>query len=117
MTHTLTIPNYLPQPHNVLVRMHWAKRKKEMDECKALVAAYALAQAIPKATGKRRVTVKLVLGRRNKVRDGDSSFKLILDSCTADGLLIDDGPRWCELMPLVQERGRERATIIILEDL
>ena len=114
---TLTVPNYLPPTKNTLLRLHWSKQTKIKRECKALIAAHAIEQGIVKANWKRRVTVKLTLAGRAKERDGDSSFLTVLDALTEAKLILDDSPKWLELMPLEQERGKAISTVIVLEDL
>jgi hypothetical protein len=147
MTHTLTIPRWLPPTINALMFGSVRRRIKLTKECKEFVATYAqphvcdkckgegrvycpgnalmmfcecnggYVYGIPKAKGKRRVTLKLILGRRNKTRDKDSSHKAVLDALKTASLIVDDSPEWCECTPLEQERAKESATVIILEDL
>lgn len=116
MRQTLTIPDYIPPSLNAMFRVHWARRRIVKRECYDLIAGHAIEQGIGQATGKRRVTVKLTLAGRRQVRDGDSTFKAVLDGLVKAGLLLDDGPAFCELMPLIQERGERVATTIVLED-
>ncbi len=115
MIQTLFLPGYLPERQNVLMRCHWSKRVKLVKECNDLVMAYS--RDLTCATFKRRVTVTLTLAGRRKERDPDSSHKLILDGLRAARLIVDDSPRWCELMPLVQVRGDGIATTVELEDI
>ncbi len=117
MTYTFSIPKYLPLSANELMRVHWSKRAKAVNDCAELVGAYSTIAQVPKATGRRRFTLKLILGPKNRRRDDDSSFKVCLDACVRCRLLVDDSPTWCELIPLQQEKGRARATVVTLVDL
>lgn len=117
MIQTLRIPGYLPPTLNAMLYRHWAKASRLKKECHDLIAGHALEQGLVKATGRRRVTLTLTLAGRKKVRDGDSSFKAVLDGLVRAGLLLDDSPDAVEVAPMVQERGEAVATTITLEDL
>lgn len=111
----VTIPNWRPISLNVLMRMHWAARNKRVRSDKALIAAYS--SGIPKATGKRMVSLHVVLGKGGRQLDADNSFKVLLDGLVFNRLLIDDSPKWVELGNITYSRGKENETTITLEDL
>jgi Holliday junction resolvase RusA-like endonuclease len=116
MTHTLTIPNYLPPSLNDLLSgNHWSRHKKKR-ECRELIAGYCWEQAMAKATGKRRVSLLLTLGPRNRRRDEDNVWKAILDALVHVGLLVDDASEWCELGTVTYARGPNRCTTVTLEE-
>jgi hypothetical protein len=97
--------------------MHWAQRGRTLKVEAKLIATYARAAGVSKATGKRRVTLCLVRAGRDKERDSDSSEKGIRDHLTACGALVDDNPQWLEMAPLRQSKGARRSTVIQIEDL
>lgn len=114
---TVSIPLFLPCTLNRLMRLHWAKRHRQLCYEADMVYMYGvLLTGVPAATGKRRVTLRLVLAPKDQVRDSDSSEKGIRDHLTKAKLLVDDSPEWLEMAPLEQVRGKSRATVIRLED-
>lgn len=116
-THTLTVPHWHPTPLNVLLHgKKWAgvARKKKDRET---IAAYSLLARVPRAAGKRRVTITIVLGPRQRGGDVDAYQKSSLDALKHAGMLVDDSRHWCEIMPLKWLRAAERATVIELEDI
>jgi len=74
-------------------------------------------EKVPKAQGKRRVSLEIVLGPRQRGGDPDSYWKLLLDNLKHLGLIRDDNKEWVELGPVTFSRGPQRATAITLEDL
>ena len=116
-TYTLVIPRYLVPTTNQLFRGTLRRRMRLGRECRELVAGYFAGSGIPRAEGRRRVSLRLTLGPRNRPRDVDSSWKAALDACVRCGALVDDSPAWCELGTFEAVRGPEPATAIVLEDL
>ncbi len=116
-TSTLTVPDWLPCPLNDLLRMHWAKRNRVLRIEAEFVAGYARLQHIPRARGKRRVSLRMVLQGQDKVRDADGCWKGILDHLVKARLLIDDSVEFVELGNVTFECGERRATAIVLEDI
>lgn len=90
-------------------------RMKKSD--REMVAGYARLAEVPKAKRKRRVRLTIVLGPRQRGADPDAFWKGLLDSLVAAELLVDDSKEWVELAPVEYERGKERATRIVLEDM
>lgn len=114
-THVLTIPDWRPVSLNRLLGCHWGTRSRLKRRDRDLVAAYALALGIPRAQGRRRVTVRVEA--RGTPPDPDAALKSLLDALVACGLLIDDSGEWCELGTPTAVRGREDRTVVTLEDL
>lgn len=116
MKHELKIPNYTPPLLNELMGhpmlAHQLKR-----ECADMVAVYRVVCDVPKAEGKRRISLRLSGWPRSKFPDPDGCLKAILDALTLSGLLIDDKQQWCELGDVQFVRSRDRETVVILEDL
>lgn len=111
----LVIPGWRPARTNELLSNRFkAGRLKKRDRTR--IAYYARSQGIPKAKGKRRITLRITLEGRQRKVDQDGYWKSTLDACVKAGLLIDDQEQWVELMPLEYDSG-ESKTIIILEDL
>lgn len=116
-THQLLIDQWHPQRVNTLLGRHWAARNRLKRADYQMVACYAVALGIPRATGKRRVSLEITLAGPGRPPDGDSYWKVVLDSLVACGLLCDDSPKWAELGPVTFSRGKERCTVITLEDI
>lgn len=70
---------------------------------------------MPKATGRRRVSVSVDCHKTPP--DADNVLKSLLDALTACGLVIDDSPAWCELGTVAVARGPRDRTVVTLEDL
>jgi hypothetical protein len=111
----ITIPNWRPTSLNKLMRMHWAARNKLVKADKALIAAYSIGK--PKAEGKRRVSLHIVLSGRQRATDPDNNHKLINDGLVSCGMLVDDTVEFVEIGTVAFSRGNVTETIIKLEDL
>ncbi len=117
-TNRIIIPRWRPWPDNKLAGgIHWAVRKKRKDMDKSMVAVYADMSGTPKATGKRRVQLEIILTGRQKMTDPMAYAKSLLDALVHCGLLIDDTGEWVEWIPPVYTRGDVGVTTIVLEDL
>jgi hypothetical protein len=115
-THTLTVPNWHPARVNELLG-HWRKahRLKSADRNTVVLEAYR--QGVPKARGKRRVHLEIVLGPGQRGADPDAFWKSSLDALVRAGLLVDDRKECVELAPVTFSRGERKATVITLTDL
>jgi hypothetical protein len=113
--YSVTIPNWHPIKLNELLRGGWriAHRLKNVDR---EIVAYAF-WSMPKAKGKRRVTMTILLAKGQRAGDPDCYWKSGLDSLVACGALKDDRRQCVELMPVKFERATRAATIITLEDI
>ena len=95
----------IPPSMNMLMRMHWAQRKRLRNQLQwELTAALAdLGRKLPpllygKTAPKRRVTITAYRPRR---LDPDNSYggcKVLLDSMRDIGLIRNDSPKWLELV-------------------
>jgi hypothetical protein len=116
MTYTLTIPSWHPARLNQLLGSVRARiRLKKSD--RELVTWYSKAAGIPLANGPRRVSLRITLGPRQRAGDPDAYWKSTLDALVCAGLLLDDSRKWVQLGDVLFERGPERMTAIVLEDL
>ena len=116
-THVLTIPRWHPTKLNQLIGCHWGRASRLKKADRQMVAVYAKRACIPPATGKRQVMLHLTLALRQRAGDVDAYHKSLLDSLKHTGLIVDDNRQWCEIAPATFDRGKERATRIILVDL
>lgn len=113
---TLTIPGWHPTPLNDLVGAHRMKAHRLKSADARRVADEAELAKIPRAFGKRRVRLRIVLGRGQRGCDGDAYWKSLLDALVACHRLYDDSRQWCELTAVEFDRGK-KATVIVLEDI
>ncbi len=113
----ISLPNYRPPRTNELFRAKMRGRMALERECKQFVDFYG--SHVPKATGKRRVSMVVTLAVRQRMPDSDENcLKAVLDSLVACSLLVDDSRVWCECVPteFVLSRKRQPNTLITLED-
>lgn len=111
--HTIHILDWHPTPLNKLLG-HWARSSK-LKKLDRGVIAYYFAD-IPKAAGKRRVSLEIVLGKGQRACDPDAYWKSLLDALVHAGQLVNDSPKWVELAPVKFSRSIAGATIT-LEDI
>lgn len=119
VVYRLWIPRWRPATLNQIMRGHWARGAAMKKADRQMVGTYAHYAGIPKATGKRRLTVEVVLGPRHRPCDEDAFAKSLRDACVCAGLLVDDCTKWLEPGPVTQRRpakGEEWGTLITLED-
>jgi hypothetical protein len=115
-THVLTVPNWHPARLNQWDGRHRSVRHRLKKADRVLLGWYARGARVPPARGKRRVSLVIVLGPRQRAPDPDSFWKSTLDALVVAGLLVGDSPRWCELGTVAFRRGPQRRTEIVLED-
>jgi hypothetical protein len=114
--YTLTLPG-LPATLNQMLGRHWSVGAKLKKRDRLLVGLLAKAAGIPKAAGKRRVSVCLVMGPRMRTPDADAPLKSCLDALVAAGMLVDDRKEYLELGTVTFGRGARAETVVTLEDL
>ena len=113
--HRITIPRWHPATVNQLLRSVKGRiRLKKTD--RELIGWYARCARITRATGRRRVSLEITLGPRQRASDPDAYWKSLLDALVQAGLLIDDTRQHVELGSVEFNRGPEHQTVILLED-
>ena len=74
------------------------------------------AQKIPAAKASRRVTLVRMYSKHQRLMDkANVDTKVCVDALVLAGLLKDDAPQWLELH-VKQERGKERGTRVLIEE-
>lgn len=111
------IDEWRPESLNVLLKAHWAERKRMKDEDKMFVKAYCLRHKVPPATGKRRVSIHITLTGRMKQFDDDNMRKSLHDALVACGMLTDDNRAGVEQGEITYSRSPDWGTKITLEDI
>lgn len=117
MTHTIMIPQWHPATINKLYSGHWSKRKKLKDADRAIIEFYS--KGFPAATGKRLVSISIILKKKQRAADSDAYHKSLLDGLVHAEMLVDDNRCWTELDPINFERatGILWGTRIVLTDI
>jgi hypothetical protein len=96
---------------------HWSVEHRAKRFAAEVLAAEALAQGVPRATGRRRVRLRLTGWPKGRLPDGDAFDKILLDSLVRAGLLLDDDAKGLEgRMGVELARGPGDKTEITLED-
>lgn len=117
-THVLRIDRWHPAAANQYMWKHWrvASRMKKAD-CR-LVEIEAIAQGVPKAEGRRRVDIHIVLKKGQRERDPDAFWKSLNDALKKAGLLTDDNRKGVELGSYTCSRTRDDShwTVVTLTD-
>ena len=116
--HELTIPGFLPARLNSLMgNRRKAGRLKRRD--KEWIICHARMAGIPKATGRRRVTLILTFGKGVRSGDPDAYWKSTLDALVHAGLLAKDTHRGVSIEGPEFRRSKtiQSSTTIILEDI
>ena len=115
-TWTLTIERWHPATVNELLRSVRTRiRRKKLD--REVIMAYTWQQKIPKAQGKRRLSLHIVMGKGQRGADPDAYFKSLNDACVCSGLLVDDSRRYVELTPVTFSRDWQHwGTVLTVED-
>lgn len=119
--HRLLIPHWHPPAMNQWVGRKWVVKHRLRCQASQMLAAYAFVQGVPKARGRRRVTLTVTLRpaqrRRGCRPDPDAYGKLFLDALVQAGLLVDDAAEWVEFLPVRFADEGEWGTEVMLEDL
>jgi len=112
----LRIPQWHPARLNELMGGHWSRAHKLKKASKQVVWAHSV--SMPKAFVKRRLTIHIYLRPRQRAGDVDAYFKDACDALKSCGLIVDDSPKWLELMPVQYHREKEWwGTVFVLQNL
>jgi Holliday junction resolvase RusA-like endonuclease len=117
MIYQLVIPGWHPVRLNQLLHVHYHKANRMKKTDRELIGFYAKQAGIPPATGKRRVSLRIVLVPRQRGGDPDAYWKSLLDALVHAGLLLDDNAKGVELGPVSFVRAAKKTTVITLKDL
>jgi hypothetical protein len=101
----------------------WWRYAKERELWRRMFGMWALAERIPHATGRRRLTIVRVFAGRQRAFDRDNlsgGIKPLMDALKPrhgpGGLLTDDDDAGVDLI-VSQEKGETAGTRITLEDI
>ncbi len=111
---TIDIPHWHPARLNDLLG-HWAKAARLKKGDRELVAHYA--KGVPTAKGKRRIGLRITLGKGERGGDVDAFWKSSLDALRHCGVIKDDSKEWTEITPVAYDRGPVRSTRIFVEEM
>ena len=117
ISYTVHLDDWHPTTLNELIRLrHWGqrKRRKEADMAHLMVACQNA--RIPKAKGKRRLSLVWHLPKGGKRRDEDNVFKTLNDCLVVLGMLKNDSPVWLERGGIEYRREGRKGLTVILEE-
>ena len=117
MIHRITIPQWRPATINWLMYAKVLRRIKLRKADDEMVGCYARQQDIPRALGKRRVSLEITLTGRQKETDPGAYEKSLADSLVKCGMLMGDSRQFVEYGTVTYSRGVTGGTVIVLEDL
>lgn len=117
-THEIKIPNWRPARLNQFTDKSWYVRSKLKGADFKTIATYVKSLGVPPATGRRKVSLLVVLGKRQRECDPDAFWKSLNDALKKAGMLIDDNRNGCQLgeVEFVRSHDGSSSTTIILED-
>ncbi len=111
----IVIPLWRPASSNEFRTVGRKIKIKRSD--RDMVCGYALLHGTPRAGGRRRVSLEITLGPRDRECDPDNLWKSLLDALKHAKMLIDDRRAYCECGDVSFGRGEQLSTKIILEDI
>jgi hypothetical protein len=80
-----------------------------------VIAAEAFIAGVPKAVGKRMVSVRVVCSNMSHAPDPDNVNKSLRDGLVKCGRLVDDSAKWAKFSEPTIERGRKSIIITLNE--
>ena len=117
MEYRITIKDWRPWPDNKLSGgTHWSVRSKRKKQDELIVSLSARIADTPKATGKRRVHLEIVLSGKQQQTDPLAYAKSTLDALTKCGMLIDDSTEYVEWITPTYRRDDHTQTTIVLTE-
>lgn len=115
--HVIRIPGWKPSRTNELLEAHWRLRSRMKAEDATMLAAFFFACGGIRATGKRRIDLRVVVSGSGRTADPDAYWKSLLDGLVRCGALKDDSSACVELGTVSIERGADPCTEITLTDI
>lgn len=112
----IAIAGWVPPSLNRLVYRHWAAARRIKKAAMEVVILHCHVAGVPRATGRRRVSVAVTVKQKSHAIDPDNALKVLLDALVRAGVLVDDSARWCELGPVTVAVGA-KGTRLTVEDL
>lgn len=112
----LVIPDWNPPSVNRLLSAHWARRGRLKTAVADLIWMAARESGITRATGRRRVSVEVIVTNLSHAPDPDNVWKALNDGLKRNGILVDDKAEYCVLGPAIPVKGDRKATIITIEE-
>jgi len=121
MHKTITIPT-IPITHNELLRQAyrasgWRPNAVQREKWRKRIRTVAGLPRYDEPQGKVRVTITVYRGRRQDPDNVGGSLKPVLDALKDCGWIVDDSPKWIDLVAVERTAKKaERRTVIELED-
>lgn len=111
------IPDWHPPRKNVYNRgatyqARAARRRVMRLHTARMVDAYMHAYKVPKADGKRRIQITVVMGKGKRAGDPDGYQECINDAMQDAGLILNDNHHKSEILQPKIDRAQGNATLI-----
>jgi hypothetical protein len=116
----LWIPDWCPALINEWEGRHWGIKAKLKKSDREIVGFYFSESGMRKASGPRRLSIKLILAKGKRLPDSDAPLKSARDSLKQCGAILDDTPALCYQGPVEYARALldcQPGTMMLLEDL
>lgn len=114
--YTLEIPGWMPTPLNKLMG-HWGTRSKNKAKDRSQISMALKVYNVSKATGKRKVSIIVILPKGKRACDPDALHKSLLDGLVQGGGLVNDSKDWVAFTQPLFARGEYLCTYITLQDI
>jgi hypothetical protein len=118
-THRIEIPNWRPAMLNEFMDRSWHVRSKCKKIDREMVFGYVSRCNVPPPSGRRKVSLRIVLGKRQQPGDVDAHWKSLLDALKQAGAIKDDSREWATFdseIDFARSWDGSCSTTIILED-
>jgi hypothetical protein len=115
---TVRIEGWHPARKNQLkAGRHWSIGARLKAADRAMVAIHCRLVGVPKAEGKRRVSLLIGLEKGQRGGDVDAYWLSLLDALKACGAIRNDSREWAEIMPVeyVRVEGAKGCQITLEE--
>lgn len=116
MIWTMHIPGWRPASVNQLLQRHWALAAKLKKNDQEVVSRAVMAYGVPRASGKRKVSILILIPKGLRTKDPDAYYKSLLDALVRSGALRDDTRNYVEISQPRFGKGEILETFITLED-
>jgi len=116
LVHEIVIPQWHPARLNAIVDRGWHRGAKLKKRDREIVAGYTA--GIPRPSGRRKVSLRIVLAKGQRAPDVDAYWKSTLDSLVRAGVLVDDNRNGCQTgdVEFLRSPDATHGTTIIVED-
>lgn len=96
---------------------HWGSRTRLKSADREQIGTALKVYGVPKADGKRKVSILIVLPKGKRACDPDALHKSLLDALVQSGGLVNDSKDWMSFTEPVFAKGPYLCSFITLQDM